>query len=266
MSPLQGHALITGASQGLGKAIALELAARGYGVILVARSSEKLEEVAALCRLSNGGRAITIELDLTRSEAISDLLVEVERLALPLEVLVNNAGEAVWGFFGDMPLSDHLRMMRLNMFVPVELTHRILPLLLRNDKAYILNIGSMTGYNAMATFSTYSGSKSFILRWSRSLRMELKDKGISVTCVCPGSVLTGFTERANMQVMDELAKRFGSPPGPIARSSVKALFSGKTEHVPGFLDSITARLMGLLPTGLVEKISSAMYLKKLPHR
>ncbi len=244
----------------------MELAGRGHGVVLVARSTDKLKEVVSLCKELNGGRAIALEMDLTRPDAINDLMTELERLQLSIEVLVNNAGEAVWGFFGDMPLSDHLRMMRLNMFVPVELTHRMLPLLLRNEKAYILNIGSMTGYNAMATFSTYSGSKSFILRWSRSLRMELKEKGISVTCVCPGSVLTGFTERAGMQVMDDLAKRFGSPPGPIARSSVKALFSGKAEHVPGFLDGITATLMGLLPTGLVEKISSGIYLKKLPHR
>jgi len=260
----KGYALVTGASQGLGRAIALELAARGYGILAVARTRVKLDEVVASCAALNGDRAMAFEADLTADGASASVADHIERSNLSLQVLVNNAGETVWGRFAEKPLTDHLRLMRLNNTVPVELTHRLLPTLRRNTSAYILNIGSMAGYSAMATMSTYSGSKSFVLRWSRALRMELKGTGVLVCCVCPGSVITGFTERAGMQAMDDLAKRFGSPPEPIARIAVNALFAGKAEVVPGKLDRFTAWLMGLLPQSLVERIASDIYLKRLP--
>lgn len=262
----KGYALITGASQGLGKAFALDLAGRGYGVIVVARSLEKLNAVANACASLNGGRATVIESDLAAPGAVAKLVEQVKAVGLPIEVLVNNAGEAIWGFFPDKPLEDHQRMMALNMAVPVELTYRMLPTLRKNKGSYILNVGSMAGYNAMATLGTYSGSKSFILRWSRSLRLENRGTGLQVCCVCPGSVITGFTERAGMQVMDDLAKKFGKPPEPIAKAALNALFKGKAEVVPGALDGLTAWVMRQLPTGLVEQIASGIYLKRLPPR
>ena len=259
----KGYALITGASQGLGRAIALQIAERGYGIIAVARTRVKLEETAAACRALNGGRVRIVEADLTAPDAISKLAADVISSGVQLDIVVNNAGEAIWGRFAEKPLADHLRMMKLNMTVPVELTHLLIPHLKQTKCAYILNIGSMAGYNAMATLSTYSGSKSCILRWSRSLRMELDATGIKVCCVCPGSVITGFTERAGMQALDELAKKFGHPPEPIAKAALNAMFAGKAEVVPGLMNRITVFAMGLMPEGLVERIASGIYLKKL---
>lgn len=259
----KGYALVTGASQGLGRAIALQLAERGYGIIAVARTRSKLDEVIQKCGSMNGGRTLVIESDLTAEHAATKLVDQVMTSALKLDILVNNAGEAIWGRFAEKPLEDHLRMMRLNINVPIELTHLLLPLLRRSESAYILNIGSMAAYNAMATLGTYSGSKSFILRWSRSLRMELEGSGIKVCCACPGSVITGFTERAGMQALDDLAKRFGHPPEPVAKAALNALFAGKAEVIPGLMNRITVFVMGLLPEGLVERIASGIYLKKL---
>lgn len=258
-----GYALVTGASQGLGRAFAIGLAQRGFGVIAVARSTAKLAETVAACSKLNGARAIAMEADLVAPGAVDKLVQRIEATGLPITVLVNNAGEAIWGRFAEKPLADHLRMMRLNMDVPVELTHRLLPSLRKVPKAYVLNVGSMAGYNAFATLGAYSGSKSFILRWSRSLRMELSGTGVEVCCVCPGSVITGFTERAGMQVMDDLAKRFGHPPEPVAEAALKALFAGKPEVVPGFFNKVTVLILGLLPEGIVERVASSIYLKKL---
>ncbi|MBP6312605.1 MAG: SDR family oxidoreductase [Flavobacteriales bacterium] len=259
----KGYALVTGASQGFGRAIALQLAERGHGIIAVARTRSKLNEMADACGALNGGRVRIIESDLTAPDASSKLADDVIASGEQLDILVNNAGEAIWGLFAAKPLNDHLRMMKLNMTVPVELTHLLIPHLKRSKRAYILNVGSMAGYNAMATLSTYSGSKSFILRWSRSLRMELEGTGIRVCCVCPGSIVTGFTERAGMQALDELAKKFGHPPEPVAKAAVSAMFSGKAEVVPGLMNSITVFAMGLMPEALVERIASGIYLKKL---
>ena len=168
--------------------------------------------------------------------------------------------------FGELVLEDQQRMMRLNMDVPVDLTHRLLPVLTDSRKAYILNISSMTAYTAMATFAVYAASKAFVLRWSRSLRLWLKGGPVSVTAVCPGSILTGFTQRARMQAMDDLAAKFGTGPEPVAKAAVQAMLKGKAEVVPGLLNTITAQLQRLMPGSLNERVASGIYLKRLPRR
>ena len=260
----KGYAVVTGASQGLGEAIALDLAGHGFGIIAVARNRDKLDAVVQACGRSNGGRVAVIAMDLAATGAVDALVTEVQRLDLPIQVLVNNAGYAVWGRFPDQPVEEHLRMLHLNTAVPMELTHRLLPMLLRQTPSFILNVSSMTAYSAVSTLASYTGSKAFLRHWSRSLRMDMKGTGVEVCCVCPGTVLTGFTERAGMQALDKLAEKFGTPPGPVARSAVKALLGGKAEVVPGVLDGITAQLMRSLPDVLTERIASGIYIKHLP--
>ncbi len=259
-----GYALVTGAGQGIGRAIALELAARGHGIIAIARTSTALEEVVRLCNARNGGRSMALELDLLAPDAIDRIESVIDKAGVRLTVLVNNAGQAVWGRFDGLSMMDHRRVMELNMRVPLDLTHRLLPRLRANGSSYILNVGSMSGYTAIATLATYSGSKAFLLRWSRSLRMELRGSGVRVCCVCPGSVITGFTQRAGMQAMDDLARKFGISPERVARTAVRALFSGRAEVVPGFLDPIMAWALVNLPSGITERIASAIYLDRLP--
>lgn len=262
----RGYALITGASQGLGAALATELAGHGFGVLLVARSGPALQEAARQAGALNGGRAHVLTADLFAADAAEQVAAWVLGLNLPLTCVVNNAGQGLWGRFDDLGLGDQLRMMHLNMDVPVALTHRLLPLLKEAKRAYVLNISSMTAYTALATMAVYGGSKAFLLRWSRALRAELAGTGISVTAVCPGSIITGFTARAGMQAMDDLARKFGSGPGPVAKSAVKAMLSGKAEVVPGLLNRITAKAQGWLPDSLNEKVANGIYLKRLPAR
>lgn len=266
MSASNGLALVTGASQGIGRAIALELARRGYALVVTARNAAALESLRQEAGALNGGACTVVAVDLLAPDAVERIAAAVEAAGAPLQVLVNNAGQGLWGLFGELPLEDQHRMMRLNMDLPVQLTHRLLPLLRAQREAYILNVASMVAYHALASMAVYSGSKAFMLRWSRSLRLELKDSGVKVTCVCPGSVITGFTERAGMTAMDDLARKFGTPPEPVAKSAVEALFKGRAEVVPGLLNRITAGLQGLLPTAVVESAASGIYLKRLPRR
>lgn len=263
---LHGYALVTGASQGIGRAVAMDLAGRGYGVLAVARSQAALDDVVKACGSLNGGRASALVVDLFASDAVDHILHAIANLPEPLTVLVNNAGQAFWGRFADIRLEDHRRLLRLNVEVPMELTHRCLPLLCTQPKAYILLISSMTAYSSVATLASYAGSKAFILRWGRSLRMELRSTGVQVCCACPGSVITGFTARAGMQVMDDLARKFGHPPERIAKAVVSALLAGRAEVVPGILDGITAWLMKKLPSAWSEQVASGIYLKRLPGR
>ncbi|MFN8350592.1 MAG: SDR family NAD(P)-dependent oxidoreductase [Flavobacteriales bacterium] len=266
MSLQNGLAVVTGASQGIGSAIAVELARRGAALLLVARSADKLEAVRAKAAALNGGRVQVLAVDLLAAGAVDRVVGAVEASSLPLTCLVNNAGQGLWGLFGSLTLEDQRRMMRLNMDVPVELTHRLLPRLRASGRAYVLNIASMVAHHALASMAVYSGSKAFMLRWSRSLRIELKDSGIGVTCVSPGSVITGFTERAGMQAMDDLARKFGTPPEPVAKAAVDAMLSGRAEVVPGALNAITSRVQGWLPASLSEMAASNIYLKRLRSR
>jgi short-subunit dehydrogenase len=262
----QGYALITGGSQGIGAAIALELAGRGFGVIVTARNADQLKDVCAKAGALNGGRALSLPIDLLSEGGVDRVVGFVREKNLPLTCLVNNAGHAHWGLFGDEPMEQHRKLMRLNMDVPVALTYALLPDLKKAGRAYILNTSSMTAFHALASMALYAASKAFILRWSRALRLELKRTGISVTAVCPGAVITSFTERAGMQAMDDLAQKFGSPPEPVAKSAVAAMLAGKAEVVPGILNKLTRGFQRLMPMSVNAGTASGIYLKRLPRR
>lgn len=261
-----GYALITGGSQGIGAALALELARKGFGVVVTARNAQQLEQVRAEAAALNGGKALALPLDLLAEGGVEQLVAFVKEKGLPLTCLVNNAGHAHWGLFGDEPMEQHRRLMRLNMDVPVALTYALLPELKRARRAWILNTSSMTAFNALASMALYAASKAFILRWSRALRLELKGTGVSVTAVCPGAVITSFTERAGMQAMDDLARKFGTPPEPVAKSAVAAMLAGRPEVVPGWLNKLTRGFQRLMPMSVNEAAASGIYLKRLPRR
>ncbi len=263
MSTDRGYALVTGASQGIGRAIAVELARQGFGIIATARNRKGLEGLLDEAAKLNGGRAQLIEADLLEEGAL-DRIVQ-KALEFPISCLVNNAGQANWGMFEELSLHEQLRMMRLNMEVPVQLTHKLLPHLLKAKRPYILNISSMTAFHALASMAIYSASKAFILRWSRSLRIELKGR-VNVTAVCPGTVSTGFIERAGMQAMEDLANKFATPPEPVARAAVRAMFKNKAVVVPGATNVLTVKLQKLMPSAITESVASGIYLKRLPKR
>ena len=242
----------------------MELAKQGFGVFLVARSEEALKQVAAKAGALNGGRAQVLTADLFAADAVDRIVNLTRSRGLPLTCIVNNAGQGLWGLFDALPLEDQRRMMRLNMDIPVDLTYRLLPELKKAKRAYVLNISSMTAYSAMATFAIYAATKSFLLRWSRSLRIELEKTSVTTTAICPGSIITGFTKRAGMMAMDDLARKFGSGPEPVAKTAVAAMLKGRAQVVPGLLNSITARVQGWLPDALNERLASNIYLKRLP--
>jgi uncharacterized protein len=261
-----GYALITGGSQGIGAAIALELARKGFGVVVTARNADQLRDVCAKAGALNGGRSLALPVDLLTDGGVAQVVNFIQEKNLPLTCLVNNAGHAHWGLFGEEPMEQHRKLMRLNMDVPVALTFALLPELKKAKRAWVLNTSSMTAYNALASMALYAASKAFILRWSRALRLELKGTGVSVTAVCPGAVITSFTERAGMQAMDDLAKKFGTPPEPVAQSAVAAMLAGKPEVVPGLLNKVTRIFQRLMPMSVNEAAASGIYLKRLARR
>ncbi len=252
--------LVTGASQGIGEEIAKEFAKKGSSLILVARTQNKLNEVASQCRKLGSPEVQTLALDLSEPSS----WIEIVRAAtqMGIDILVNNAGYGVWGEFSETNLVELQKNMRLNMDSLVTLTHQLLPILKSHKKSYILNVSSTTAYQAIPTFAVYAATKSFVLMWSRAIHHELKKSGVVVTALVPGSTTTGFIDRAGMQHMTEAAKKVSMTASDVAKIGIHALFKEKIEVIPGFLNKISAQATNFIPKKWIEKTAGNIYLKK----
>ena len=263
---MAGHkpfALITGASKGIGRSLAIELASRGYPVLLVARNAELLQDLMKHINESFGVTAHYYAVDLSIPGSVLQVKMWVEKNNYDVSILINNAGYAVWGRFTNIPLSDHLQMMQLNMNTIVELCHEFIPLLRNQPKAYLMNVASTTAYQAVATLSTYMASKAFVIGFTRSLRNEMIDTNISVSVLSPGTTSSDFINRAGMHPLQEISDKFAMHPDEVAKIGLKGMFAGKAEIIPGFLNKFSEVMTRLVPKKLTEKIAANIYLKNL---
>jgi uncharacterized protein len=192
-----GTALITGASSGIGAAFAEALAKDGMDVVLVARSEDRLQQLANTLKGLHGIRADVIVQDLTQPDAATVLYKAVEALDVEIDLLVNNAGFGDYGAFGDRPRQKQLDMIQLNVAALVDLTHQFLPQMQRRRSGSILNIASIAGFQPMPYFSVYAATKAFVLSFSEALWAENQNTGVHIMAVCPGPTESRFFEVAD---------------------------------------------------------------------
>jgi short-subunit dehydrogenase len=226
------RALVTGASGGIGRAIALELARHGSRVVLVARRADALERVAAEIRAA-GGASETVAGDITAAGVRRSALDRAQTAFGGLDILVNNAGRGAMGRF-DEASPERLRdVFELNFFAAAELIREALPLLKQGNRPIVVNIGSILGHRATPRNSEYCASKFALRGLSESLRPELSRSGVEVLLVSPGTTESEFYEHA----LNAAEK----PPWPqqepvsaehVARAIVRAIQRGKHEIVP----------------------------------
>ncbi|MEJ7560723.1 MAG: SDR family oxidoreductase [Pedobacter sp.] len=252
------YALVTGASKGIGKEIALQLAQKGYNLLLSARSEEELAQLALEIEDKYKVNAFYLSADLSKPGMAKELANWANGKTDKLSVLVNNAGFGIWGSFDSLELSAQMEMLQLNINAVLELTHHLLPGL-KTQQSYILNVASTAAYQAMPTMALYAASKSFILSYSRAITYELKDTSVSVSCLSPGPTATGFGSRAGLDAFAELADKFNMPAALVAQIGLKGLFNKKPEIIAGFLNKISAFGANLLPKTLIERISANLY-------
>lgn len=255
------YALVTGASGGIGKSIAVSLAQRGYDLILVARSEDKLAEIAKTIKQEYEVKVVYKTADLSDPIKVHELIKWIHKLNLPLSILVNNAGFGLWGDFDQLALNEQLQMLRLNIDALVTLSYCLLPLLKKQPQAYILNVSSTAAYQAVPTLALYSASKAAVLSFSRALRYELRKSGVSVSCLCPGATDTGFAQRAGMEKLADLAAKFNMNADEVAAIAVKGLLSKKAEIIPGALNKVSAFMVRLVSKSFVERIGAGLYEK-----
>lgn len=253
-------ALITGGNKGIGKCIATELAKRKYPVLLVARDEKSLQEHASSLSNTYGIAAHYLALDLGKIDATRILMDWITSNNYNVGILVNNAGYGLSGLFTKYSANDHILMMRVNMEVPVAITAALIPMLTKNAPAYILNVASTAAYQAVPGLTAYAASKSFILSFSRGLGHELKNNGISVTAVSPGSTDTNFANRADVGPKAlKTAEKVNMTPEAVAKIAVAALFDKKPEVIAGIINKLGAFFVWLLPKKLAESIAAGLY-------
>ncbi len=258
------YVLITGASRGIGRALALEFARRGYDLLLVARSADQLAELAAEVAARHQRQAKLLALDLTAPDAATTVTAWATAHTTELAGLVNNAGYGLFGRFEELGLAEQQNMLQLNLTLPVALTHALLPVLRRQLRAYILNVASTAAYQAVPSLTLYAASKSFLLSFSRGLRFELKGSPVSVSCLCPGATVTSFADRAGMGAeLQKAAAKVSMSAAAVAAAAVAGLLAGEAEIIPGVVNKVGAGLASFVPKGLTEKIAASIYEKYL---
>lgn len=261
---MSSYALITGASKGLGKSMAEELAKRKYNLMLVARSEKELEVLSRSLSHTYNVAVTYLAIDLSLPEAAQKVYDWCTRPGLNISILINNAGYGLWGKFHEQSLESQFNMLQLNMQSLVALTYKIIPLLQQQPEAYILNVSSTAAYQAVPTLSLYAASKAFVLSFTRGLRHEWKNKGITVCCLCPGPINTGFIDRAGLTSIKATAERFGMHPDEVAASAIKGMFRKKAEMIPGIVNYLSAMATRIFPKVMVENIAAGLYKKATP--
>lgn len=254
------YAIITGASKGIGKAIAEELAARKINLILIARSEPLLTQVASDLTNRYGVQTDIFPIDLALPNAPVQIATWVKEKGYAVNMLINNAGYGLSGSFEKYDAAAHADMMQVNMTTPVALIRLFLSELKNHPKSYILNIASAAAYQAVPGLTVYAASKSFLVSFSRGLRYELRNTHISVTVVSPGGTDSDFANRA--QVSEKAVKageKLNMTAEAVAKQAVDAMIAEEAEIITGFVNKLGAFLVWLLPKKLAEKMASGIY-------
>lgn len=255
--------LITGITEGIGKALATEFASNGYNLIGIARHKEELEEVAKKVAEPFGVQMGYIVKDLTKDGAAKEIYEQVKEWGNPVDVLVNNAGMSQKGEFVEIPVEKHLALVHLNIVALTHLTRLFLEDMVQRNSGRILQLGSISGFQPGPLQAVYHASKAYVVSFSEALAIELEDKNsaVTVTCLCPGPTDTDTFEKADMQ--DSFLMQFKDTimqkPEEVARGAYKALMSGERIYIPGTSNKVMTFLRRVMPRGVQSRIQKKFY-------
>ncbi|MCX4243123.1 SDR family NAD(P)-dependent oxidoreductase [Paraliomyxa miuraensis] len=260
--PLDGTVLVTGASAGIGEALARQLASRARRLVLVARREERLQALASVLRRERTGRSVALKVevhacDLGDPGARTRMLDAVEQGG-PIDVLVNNAG------FGDQSLFERgrwdklERMLGLNVVALTHLAHRVVPGMVERGRGGVLNISSGFGLSAFPGVAVYVGTKHYVSGFSEALRAEVGHRGVVVTQVCPGPVLTEFHEVSENTTGLRPPRFAAISAEQCATEALEGFERGRAMVVPGFVIRNLLRLHAITPRWLWRRVTVRM--------
>jgi short-subunit dehydrogenase len=244
-------ALITGASSGLGAEFARALAHRGANLVLTARSSERLEQLALDLGRVNGVLARVVIADLGAADGVRRLLDGVDALGVQVEHVFSNAGFGSAGRFVDSEAGIDTRMVRVNCEAPLEIARHFLPSFARLRSGGILHVASTSAYQPTPYMATYGASKAFLMSFSLALREELAGSGVRVVTLCPGPVPTGFQRVAG--VAEPLPRISVLQAAEVVEAALDGYDRNTAVIVPGRLNTVQTTAVKFLPRGVVSK-------------
>ena len=248
-------ALITGGSVGIGLELAKQFASHGHDLILSARHRDALEAAAGAIREKYGVEVTVIAEDLTDPNATQRLYDAVLAAELDVHFLVNNAGFGLGGAFADTDASRELGMIQVNVSALTHLTKLFLPAMIKRNSGRILNVASTAAFQPGPLMSVYFATKAYVLSFSQALDEELRNTGVSVTCLCPGATDTQFAKTAKVQNSRLFATVGIAKADDVAKYGYDALMRGERVAIHGLRNKIMIQAERFAPRKLVTKFT-----------
>jgi len=251
------YTLITGASQGFGKAMALEFAHREMNLVLVSLPNSELKELSTFIEKNFNIDVIPLELDLSITDSYYLIANYLKANNIQIKYLVNNAGVLSRGYFDELSDLFIIKQIEVNVTAPTLLIRLLLKNLKKNAPAGILNISSMASFFALPKKQVYGGTKAYLLSFSKSLRKELKKDNISVTTVCPGGLNTTTRLCYQNRIVGLITRESTLNPEEAANISIDGMFKGKKIIIPGFVNKCFMVLDKLLPEYIKDLLTNS---------
>jgi hypothetical protein len=253
-------ALITGASSGIGEALAHCFARDGHRLVLVARSAGKLQALAEDLRTAHGAAVDVLPADLAEPGAAAALAAALQRRRRAVDVLVNNAGVLEQGAFTAIAAERHQELIALNVAGLTAMLSAFVPGMVRRGSGRVLNVASIAAFQPVPALASYAATKAYVLSLSESLAEELRDTGVTVTALCPGITATSMLDRAAASNV-----RLTQLPGlvigrvdDVATQAYRACLSGDVIVVPGVVNQAAALASRATPKWLLRRVAGAL--------
>src|SRR6185436_5256804 len=248
-------ALITGASVGIGRELAKLLAQDHYNLVLVARGSSRLSQLAADLEQQFGVVARPFALDLASDVAPQFLFDQLQRENIPIDVLVNNAGYGKLGPFSEIPYQESAGQIELNITALTHLTKLFLSPMLQRKSGKILNVASTAGFQPGPLMAVYYATKAYVISFSEALANELQGTGVTVTCLCPGATDTEFQTRAGTEQTTLFRRVRPMDASVVARDGYRGLMKGKPLVISGLRNRLLMESLRISPRRVVTAVS-----------
>lgn len=247
-------AIVTGASEGLGKSFAFELASRNINLVLVSLPGSGLPQLAAYIQKNFDVRVMIFEIDLTQADSCTSLFEYLVAEQVTADILINNAGIGNWSWFEDKNIAFYKKQIELNVITPVLLTHLFLKQLDDRNMAWLLNVGSLASHFIVPKKQVYGATKSFISYFTRCLQLELENSNISISLLSPGGINTKPELLVLNHRLKGIAKTTITEPDRVAYEAIHGMFLSKKEIIPGSINKLMVMLNTILPAFVREMI------------